>query len=119
MKPRFLIDDNEPPRLKSALLRLNPAIDVFRIGDPGAPATGATDAEVLAFGELSGRILVTADRRTMPGHVDAHVKAGGRVWGVVWVRTGTPISVIARELALIWAATEAEEWLDVLEWIPL
>jgi hypothetical protein len=105
--------------LKAALLRLNPAIDVLRIGDPGAPATGAMDAEVLAFAELSGRLLVTADRRSMPGHLDAHVKAGGRVWGLLWVRDGTPVSLIARELALVWEATEAEEWVDVLEWIPM
>jgi hypothetical protein len=36
MKVRFLLDENLSPRLKAALLRLNPAIDVVRVGDPGA-----------------------------------------------------------------------------------
>jgi hypothetical protein len=35
MKVRFLLDENEPPRLKAALLRFNPTMDVLRIGEPG------------------------------------------------------------------------------------
>ena len=31
MKVRFLLDENLSPRLKAALLRLNPAIDVIRL----------------------------------------------------------------------------------------
>ena len=37
MKVRFLLDENESPRLKATLLRLNPAIDVLRIGELVAP----------------------------------------------------------------------------------
>jgi hypothetical protein len=32
MKIRFLLDECESPRLKTALLRFNPAIDVLRVG---------------------------------------------------------------------------------------
>jgi hypothetical protein len=33
MKVRFLLDECESPRLKTALLRFNPAIDVLRVGE--------------------------------------------------------------------------------------
>ncbi|BAY61761.1 hypothetical protein NIES22_18280 [Calothrix brevissima NIES-22] len=32
MKVRFLLDENLSPRLKVAVLRLNPAIDIVRVG---------------------------------------------------------------------------------------
>jgi hypothetical protein len=39
MKPRFLLDENLPPRLKLAILRLNTEIDILRVGDLNAPAS--------------------------------------------------------------------------------
>jgi hypothetical protein len=47
-----------------------------------------------------------------------HWVSGGHIWGVLWVRPKTPIGQLAQELMLIWEATEAEEWIDRLDWIP-
>ena len=118
MKARFLLDENESPRLKATVLRLNPAIDVLRIGEPGAPQLGTPDRDVLRYLELSQRALVTSNRSSMPAHVEAHWAAGGHLWGLFWIRRGTTISELARELFFIWEASEAEEWVDRLIWIP-
>jgi hypothetical protein len=118
VKVRFLLDENLPPRLKVALLRLNPTIDVLRVGDPGAPALGTLDPDVLRYLELSQRILVTDNRKSMPEHLKAHWSAGGHIWGLFWLRPGITIGRWAEELFLIWEATEAEEWIDKLDWIP-
>jgi len=61
MKVRFLLDENLSPRLKAALLRLSPTLDVVRVGDPGAPSLGTLDLDVLRYLELSQRILVTSN----------------------------------------------------------
>ena len=119
MKVRYLIDENEPPRLKVALLRLRPAIDVLRVGDPGAPAYGSPDPDVLRFLELAQRILVTSNRRSMPDHITDHWSAGGHLWGPFWICPRTPVSRLADELCFVWDASEAEEWIDQLRWIPL
>jgi hypothetical protein len=37
MKIRFLLDENLNPRIKVGLLHHDPAIDVLRVGDLGAP----------------------------------------------------------------------------------
>jgi hypothetical protein len=37
MKIRFLLDENLSPKLKFAVLRLNPAIDIVRVGDLDSP----------------------------------------------------------------------------------
>lgn len=118
MKVRFLLDENEPPRLKAALLRFNPARDVLRIGDPGASPLGASDPNILRYLESSQRALVTFNRTSMPAHVEAHWTSGRHLWGLFWVRPGVPISRLAQELFLIWEASEAEEWVDWLDWIP-
>ena len=54
----------------------------------------------------------------MPAHLDAHWAAGGQIWGLLWVRPGTPLGRLAQELFLVWEASEAEEWLDRTAWIP-
>jgi hypothetical protein len=118
MKVRFLLDENESPRLKVALLRLNPAIDVVRVGDPDAPPLGTPDPDLLRFLELSQRVLVTSNRTSMPAHIEVHWAAGGHLWGLFWVRPLTPIGRLAQALFLVWEASEAEEWIDQLDWIP-
>ena len=61
MKVRFLLDENLSPRLKVALLRLNPIVDVVRVGDPDAPPLGTRDPDVLRYLETSQRLLVTSN----------------------------------------------------------
>jgi len=118
MKVRFLLDENMPPRLKIALLRLGPTIEVLRVGDSGAPPLGTPDPDILNYLDLAKRILITANRVSMPDHLASHWKGDGHIWGLLWVRPGTPIGLLAQELHLIWEASEAEEWVDRLEWIP-
>ena len=118
MKIRFLLDENLPPRIKLAVERLNPAIDILRVGDPGTPTLSTPDPDVLRYLELSQRMLITDNRKSMPGHLEAHWAKGGHIWGLFWIRTLTPIGQLAQELMLVWETTEAEEWIDILDWIP-
>ncbi|NJM73738.1 MAG: DUF5615 family PIN-like protein [Scytonema sp. RU_4_4] len=118
MKVRFLLDENLPPRLKVAVLRLNPGIDILRVGEPDAPQLGTPDPDVLLYLERSQRLLVTDNRASMPAHMEAHWAAGGKIWGLFWVRPRIPLGQLAQELLLVWETTEAEEWIDRLEWIP-
>ncbi|MFQ5592841.1 MAG: hypothetical protein ACE5HA_01695 [Anaerolineae bacterium] len=120
MKVRFLLDENQPPRLKTALLRLDPAIDVLRVGELGAPPLGTLDPDLLRHLEVMQRTLVTSNRASLPAHIEAHWAAGGHLWGIFWVRPGVwSVGRLAQELYLIWEASEAEEWVDRVDWIPL
>lgn len=83
MKVRFLLDENMPPRLKIALLRLAPAIDVLRVGDSGAPPLGTPDPELLNYLDLAKRILITANRVSMPDHLENHWSGAGQIWGLL------------------------------------
>lgn len=118
MNIRFLLDENLDPRLRIVLLRLDPAVDVLRVGDPGVPPLGTLDPELLRFLDVAQRLLVTGNRVSMPAHLQAHWSVGGHLWGICWVRPGFSLSRIAQELLLISEASTAEEWLDRTEWIP-
>ena len=118
MKVRFLLDENLPPRLKVAIKRFNRAIDVLRVGDPDTPPLGTLDPELLCYLELSQRLLVTNNRTSMPQHLEGHGAAGGHIWGLFWLRPQTTISRCAEELYMIWETSQAEEWINVVDWIP-
>ena len=118
MKVRFLLDENISPRIKTALLRLNPTIDVLRVGDSSAPSLGMPDPDLLHYLEVSQRALVTFNRTSMPAHLETHWAAGGHIWGLFWIRSNTSIGRLAQEIFFIWEASEAEEWVDRIDWIP-
>lgn len=118
MRVQFLLDENVTPRPKTALLRLEPVIDVLRVGEPGAPPLGTLDPEVLQYLQVSRRMLITFNRKSMPAHINAHRAGGGHLYGLLWLRPNVPTGRLAQELYLVWEASEAEEWVDRLDWVP-
>jgi Domain of unknown function (DUF5615) len=119
MKVRFLLDENLSPRLKLAVLRLNPQIDILRVGSSDAPALGTLDPDILVYLQKSQRILLTDNRKSMPEHLQKHWVNNGFIWGLFWLRPQATIRELAEDMVLIWETTEAEEWKNQLIWIPL
>lgn len=54
----------------------------------------------------------------MASHFNRYV-AGARTPEVVLLREAIAISTAIDDLALVWHASEAEEWINRLIWIPL
>ena len=75
------------------------------------------DPDVLDLAHLSGRIVVSHDVRTMPRWFDQRVEE--RSCGLIPVPDRIPIRDVIEDLLLIWYLTEAEEWMNRLEWLPL
>jgi len=116
MRVRFQADADLDGRILRGLRRSVPEIDIRTSADAGL--TGLGDLEVLWIATESGRILVSQDRRTMPGHF-ARYTVRRKSPGVILLREAVSISTAIEELVLIWAASEAEEWVNRLVWIPL
>jgi hypothetical protein len=55
----------------------------------------------------------------MPGHFRRFVGSGANCPGVILLREGISIATAIEELTLIWAASDEEEWINRLLWIPL
>jgi predicted nuclease of predicted toxin-antitoxin system len=116
MRVRFQADADLDGRILRGLRRSVPEIDIWTAADSGL--SGLEDPEVLRLATESGRILVSQDRRTMPGHF-ARYTVRRKSPGVILLREAVSISTAIEELVLIWAASEAEEWVNRLVWIPL
>jgi hypothetical protein len=116
MKVRFQADADLNEILVKAVLRREPSID-FRTAQ-AAGLSGLNDGDVLALAANAGRLLVTHDRRTMPGHFAAFIATETSA-GVLIVPQKLPIMNVVEDLVLIWAASEAEEWHNRIFMLPL
>jgi hypothetical protein len=114
MRIRFQADADLDGRILKGFKRRAPEID-FRAA---AGFIGVPDPDVLRIAAETGRILVSQDRRTMPGHF-ARYAAVESSPGIILVREATPILAAVEDLLLMWTASEAEEWINRLVWIPL
>jgi hypothetical protein len=119
---RFLLDEHLRGQLWHALHWHNQRgaypLDVVRVGDPADLPEGATDPEVLLWAEREGRILVSADRRTLLSHFDDHLRTGHHSPGLFLLRPLAPLPQIVEFLVATAYASEATEWADVWRYIP-
>ena len=116
MRVRYQADVDLDGRIIRGLRRTAPEIEIQTATQ--AWLNGIEDPHVLQVAADSGRILVSQDRRTMPAHFARYVKRA-RSPGLILLREATPIATAIEELVLIWAASNAEEWINRLIWIPL
>ena len=56
----------------------------------------------------------------MPGHLADHHAAGRHHWGLFLVSSRTrPLRPLADTLYVYWDVSEAEQWVDLVEWLPV
>lgn len=77
------------------------------------------DPEVLALAAEQQRVLVSHDVGTMPAHFRGFRNAGKQSAGVFLIPQTLDVGTAIDELLLIWIASEAAEWENRLEWLPL
>src|SRR5258706_13169544 len=116
MRARFQADADLDARIIRGLKRRQPEIDFQTAEEAGL--RGLSDPDVLRVAAESKRILVTHDRRTMPGHFEQFTASRSSP-GVILISKEVSIGIAVEELSLIWAASQAEEWHNRLIWVPL
>ena len=116
MKIRFQADANLNHIILLATLRYEPAID-FQTA-LAAGLTSLSDKEVLAMAAKEGRGLVTHDRKTMPRHFSEFITTETSP-GLFIIPQYLPVASAVADLILIWSATEADEWINRICFLPL
>jgi hypothetical protein len=116
---RFLLDECLPSSLWRGLQRHYSEIVAFQVGRDSAPSKGILDPALLEYCERERLLLVTADRTTLPDHIRGHYTKGGHTWGVLVVGPDASLARTIEDLAIIYEATEADEWFDVLFYLPI
>lgn len=116
---RYLLDENVTPVFRTELLKLQPRVVVWRVGDPGAPFRGMDDLAILRWCEENSFILITNNRKTMPRHLTSHLNEGRHVPGIFELNPDMSIGETIEELLLIWGASKPHEYQDLIIYLPL
>jgi hypothetical protein len=115
---RFLVDECVPSSLVDGLRRHVLEVEVRQVGESDAPPKGTPDPQLLVFCEDQQLLLITADRATMPRFINEHLNQKRHTWGVFVIGPDASLSLILEELSIVHEASEAQEWIDVLEYLP-
>jgi hypothetical protein len=118
--PCFLLDEHIPHSLARGLLLREPAIQIFVIGGKsGEPGIETPDQDLLRWIEEHGCLLVTNNRSSMPRHLSDHLAAGRHLPGILVVPRRLALGEIVDELHLIWAASQPDEYRDLIVYLPV
>ena len=119
---RFLLDEHLRGPLWLAIVRHNSRggmpINATRVGDDSELPLGSDDSAILLWAEREGRILVTEDVHTMPGHLANHLNSGHHSPGVFIVSAGYSIKEIVGQLELVAHAGESRDYADTIVYVP-
>jgi hypothetical protein len=122
MHPKFLFDENVSAILWAAVrphnaYSSNIQIDAIRVGDLESLPLQSDDAAVLLWAEQHGCILVSHDKRTLPGHLATHLAAGHHIPGLFLFSYHTTVEEILELLAVAAASDSPLEWQDLIEYL--
>ena len=116
-RPRFLADHDLNEHLVRGVVRREPAIEFIRARDIGMHER--SDAEVLAYAAEHQMIVISHDVNTMPANAYTRIRAGTPVAGLLMVKQSDPVGMVIDDLILLWSASEADEWQNVVGFLPL
>src|SRR5262249_17828861 len=75
------------------------------------------ESAVLARAADEGRVLVTHDLQTMPRHFAEFITARQSA-GLLLIPQRLPSAAAVDDLLLIWSTMEAEEWINLMWYLP-
>jgi hypothetical protein len=116
MKVRFQAHADLHQMIVTALVRREPGVD-FQTAT-AADLAGRLDPHVLERAATEGRVLVSHDQSTMPLHFADFIQNQPSA-GLLIVPQHLPYATVVEELLLIWTASEAEEWINRIAYLPL
>jgi len=116
---RYLLDEHIAPAYRTELLRYLLDLVVWLIGDPGVPAKGTLDPEILEWCEENGFLLVTNNRKSMPRHLADHLASAKHVPGILVINPERGLGTMIDQLVLIASASSEEEYQDLIIYLPI
>ena len=119
MTIKYLLDENVDLVYQTQLLQYNPDFVIRAIGNPGVPARGTPDPEILCWCEKHDFVLVTNNRSSMPVHLIDHITDGRHVPGILILNADLSIGENLKELILIAEGSFDDEYRDRIDYLPV
>jgi predicted nuclease of predicted toxin-antitoxin system len=114
---RFLLDENFNGKIARGLRVRNPDVDMIRVQDTAL--YGADDAAVLEWAAHEARILLSHDLNTITKYANERIEQGLPMAGVILIRDTLPIAQVIDDLLAVLGASEADEWQNRIDFLPL
>jgi hypothetical protein len=118
----FLLDEHLRGALWHAVQQHNAGgvepLHVVRVGGPPDLPLGSLDSDILLWAEREGRILISRDRKTLPGHLAQHLRNGHHSPGIWIIRRQSTIANVVSFLTLAAYASDPMDWQDQVVVIP-
>jgi uncharacterized protein with PIN domain len=114
---RFLLDENFNGKIARGLRAHKPDVDMIRVQD--TELYQAADPDVLEWAAREGRILLTHDLDSMTRYANERLQAGLPLAGAIFVRDTLPVGKVIEDLLTILGASEAHDWKDRTDFLPL
>jgi len=114
---RLLVDQDFDQDIMRGLARRTSEFDAITAFEAGISTLD--DPELLRWAAEVGRIVVTHDRKTMPGHAARALAAGEKMAGVIVVPRKLPIAQAIEQLEIVVVCSEETEWKEVVKILPL
>ena len=115
MRIRFQADADLRVPIIKGLKRREPAIDFATAQEAGL--AGLDDQTVLALAASRGRVLVSHDVSTMPENFSRFIQEQTSP-GVILISQELSYREAIDGLLLVWSSSEAEDWENVLSFLP-
>lgn len=116
MKIKFLADEDLRRAIVLGVRRREPSVSFLHAFE--VSAAGKDDAAVLQIAAKEGRILVSHDLRTMPQAFRRFIAQQSSP-GLILIPQKLELRTAIEELVIIWLASEAEEWVNRIHYLPL
>jgi hypothetical protein len=113
-RPRFIADADLSEKIIVGVRRREPAIDFLDASEAGI--RGLSDPEVLTLAAATGRVVVSSDQKTMPGHFRRFLEAHDSP-GLIIVRQSVGLARAINELILIWNDPSPESLRNDVSWV--
>jgi hypothetical protein len=116
-RPRFLADNDLKDAIVLGVLRAEPTVEFVRLRELGLATL--SDPDVLDFAARENWLVVSHDVNSITAAAYDRLAAGQPMTGLILAHQEAPVSLAIDNLVLIWSASEAEEWIGQLLFLPL
>ena len=113
-RPKFIADADLSRSIVIGIRKREALVDFLTAREGGT--LGVPDPAVLALGTATGRIVVSSDQSTMPGHFWRFLKAHNSP-GMIIVPQAVPLSRAIDDILRIWAESDSQSLRNQIRWM--
>ncbi|HZV07449.1 MAG TPA: hypothetical protein VE999_20360 [Gemmataceae bacterium] len=93
-------------------------LDIVRVGDTPDLPRGTLDPDLLLWAEREGRIILSLDVSSLPGHLAHHIQQGHSSPGILLLRANASLTAVLGDLILTAHAGDQADFQDAVRFIP-